>query len=117
MCDVNRIHRHSLLVPYLLWPNEMLTLAFPYINYRDSSFSRLAASLVLAFTPAMSHGVTIAGTGSYLPEKILTNEDLSKFVETSDEWIVTRTGIKERRIAAADESTSHLGSKVIPLPP
>lgn len=59
----------------------------------------------------MSLGVTIAGTGSYLPEKVLTNDDLSKFVETSDEWIVTRTGIKERRIAAEDESTSHLGSK------
>ncbi|MEN8773529.1 MAG: beta-ketoacyl-ACP synthase III [Akkermansiaceae bacterium] len=59
----------------------------------------------------MIHGVTIAGTGSYLPEKILTNDDLSKFVETSDEWIVTRTGIKERRIAAEGESTSHLGSK------
>jgi len=59
----------------------------------------------------MSKGVTIAGTGSYLPEKILTNEDLSKIVDTSDEWIVTRTGIKERRIAADDEFTSHLGSK------
>ncbi|MCX8238521.1 MAG: ketoacyl-ACP synthase III [Akkermansiaceae bacterium] len=59
----------------------------------------------------MSLGVTIAGTGSYLPEKILTNDDLSKFVDTSDEWIVTRTGIKERRIAAEGESTSHLGSK------
>ena len=59
----------------------------------------------------MALGVTIAGTGSYLPEKILTNDDLSKFVETSDEWIVTRTGIKERRIAAEGESTSHLGSK------
>ena len=59
----------------------------------------------------MTHGVTIAGTGSYVPEKVLTNEDLSKFVETSDEWIVTRTGIKERRIAADDEATSHLGSK------
>lgn len=59
----------------------------------------------------MAQGVTIAGTGSYLPEKILTNDDLSKFVETSDEWIVTRTGIKERRIAGEGESTSHLGSK------
>ncbi|MGC6565384.1 MAG: beta-ketoacyl-ACP synthase III [Akkermansiaceae bacterium] len=59
----------------------------------------------------MSKGVTIAGTGSYLPEKILTNKDLSKIVDTSDEWIVTRTGIKERRIAADDEFTSHLGSK------
>jgi len=59
----------------------------------------------------MSHGVTIAGTGSYLPEKILTNHDLSEFVETSDEWIVTRTGIKERRIAAEGENTSHLAAK------
>ena len=59
----------------------------------------------------MAQGVTIAGTGSYLPEKILTNDDLSKFVETSDEWIVTRTGIKERLIAGEGESTSHLGSK------
>lgn len=59
----------------------------------------------------MNQGVTIAGTGSYLPEKILTNEDLSKVVETSDEWIVTRTGIKERRIAAGDEATSDLAAK------
>jgi len=40
----------------------------------------------------------IAGTGSYLPEKVLTNADLSKFVDTSDEWITVRTGIKERRV-------------------
>lgn len=59
----------------------------------------------------MNHGVTIAGTGSYLPQKVLTNEDLSKLVDTSDEWIVTRTGIKERRIAAEGEATSHLGTK------
>ena len=59
----------------------------------------------------MNHGVTIAGTGSYLPKKVLTNEDLSKLVDTSDEWIVTRTGIKERRIAAEGEATSHLGTK------
>lgn len=53
----------------------------------------------------------IIGTGSYLPEKILTNQDLEKMVETSDEWIFTRTGMRERRIAAADEFTSHMGSK------
>ena len=44
--------------------------------------------------------VSIIGTGSYVPEKVLTNEDLSRMVDTSDEWIITRTGIKERRIAA-----------------
>ena len=41
----------------------------------------------------------IAGTGSYLPEKVLTNDDLAKFVETSDEWIAARTGIRERRMS------------------
>ncbi|MEM8548192.1 MAG: beta-ketoacyl-ACP synthase III [Pseudomonadota bacterium] len=50
----------------------------------------------------------IAGTGSYLPEKILTNHDLEKMVDTSDEWIRTRTGIERRRIAADDETTSTL---------
>lgn len=55
--------------------------------------------------------VTIAGTGSYVPEKILTNADLEKIVDTSDEWIFSRTGIKERRIAAADEFTSHMATK------
>lgn len=51
----------------------------------------------------------IIGTGTYLPKKILTNEDLEKLVDTSDEWIYTRTGIKERRIAAADEFPSTMG--------
>ncbi|GAA5481581.1 beta-ketoacyl-ACP synthase III [Haloferula sargassicola] len=55
--------------------------------------------------------VCIAGTGSYVPEKVLTNADLEKMVATSDEWIVTRTGIRERRIAADDEFTSHLAAK------
>ena len=48
----------------------------------------------------------ITGTGSAVPEKILSNQDLEKMVDTNDEWITTRTGIKERRIAAADEYTS-----------
>ena len=55
--------------------------------------------------------VSIIGTGSYVPEKVLTNEDLSRMVETTDEWITTRTGIKERRIAAKDEYTSDMASK------
>jgi len=50
----------------------------------------------------------IAGTGSYLPEKILTNAELEKMVDTTDEWIVTRTGIHERHIAADGEFTSDL---------
>jgi len=54
---------------------------------------------------------SITGVGSYVPAKILTNADLEKMVETSDEWITSRTGIKERRIAAADEFTSDLAAK------
>lgn len=52
----------------------------------------------------------IIGTGSYLPEKILSNADLEKIVETSDEWIFSRTGMKERRIASKEESTSNMGA-------
>ena len=50
----------------------------------------------------------ITGVGSYLPEKIVTNDDLSKFVDTSDEWIVERTGIRQRHQAAEDQPTSNL---------
>jgi len=55
--------------------------------------------------------VIIAGVGSYAPSKVLTNEDLSKMVDTSDEWIYTRSGIRERRIAAPDEACSDLAVK------
>ncbi len=51
----------------------------------------------------------IAGTGSFLPPKILTNDDLSRMVETSDEWIVQRTGIRERHIAGEDETAGTMG--------
>lgn len=51
----------------------------------------------------------IIGIGSYLPERVLTNKDLEKMVDTSDEWIVTRTGVRERRIAKKDEASSDLG--------
>lgn len=52
--------------------------------------------------------VHIAGTGSYLPERVMTNADLEKLVDTSDEWITTRTGIKERRVASAAQASSDL---------
>jgi 3-oxoacyl-[acyl-carrier-protein] synthase-3 len=55
--------------------------------------------------------VSIIGTGSYVPERVLSNADLEKMVDTTDEWIITRTGIKERRIAAKDEHTSDLATK------
>ena len=50
----------------------------------------------------------ILGCGSYLPSQVLTNEDLARMVDTSDDWIVQRTGIHERRIAAPGELTSHM---------
>ena len=53
----------------------------------------------------------VAGTGAYLPEKILTNQDLEKSLDTSDAWITARTGIRERRIAAEGESASTMAAK------
>lgn len=58
-----------------------------------------------------TYSAIIAGTGSFLPEKRLTNDDLSKMVDTNDEWITQRTGIKERRVAGTGEYTSTLASK------
>lgn len=52
--------------------------------------------------------VQIAGWGKYLPERVLSNEEIARMVDTSDEWITARTGIRERRVAAADESTCSL---------
>src|SRR5262245_56371043 len=57
-----------------------------------------------------SYSAIIAGTGSSLPDRRLTNDDLSKMVDTNDEWITQRTGIKERRIAGPDDTTATLGT-------
>ena len=53
----------------------------------------------------------ILGTGSYLPARILTNADLEKLIDTNDQWIVDRTGIRERHIAAEGEFTSDLAAQ------
>ena len=58
----------------------------------------------------MKRQARIIGTGSYLPERVLTNGDLEQMVETSDEWIVSRTGMKERRIAGSQEYSSTMGA-------
>jgi 3-oxoacyl-[acyl-carrier-protein] synthase-3 len=55
--------------------------------------------------------VSIIGTGAYVPEKVLTNKDLESIVETSDDWIFSRTGMRERHIAAADQAASDLGAE------
>lgn len=59
----------------------------------------------------MSKSTTIVGTGSFIPDKVLTNLDLEKMVDTSDEWIITRTGIKERRIVDDEMAASDLALK------
>ena len=59
-------------------------------------------------------GVSVLGTGSFLPARVMTNADIEKFVETTDDWITSRTGIRERRIAAEGEHTSDLGATAPP---
>jgi 3-oxoacyl-[acyl-carrier-protein] synthase-3 len=59
----------------------------------------------------MAGRTKIIGTGSYLPKRILTNKELEKIVETNDEWITTRTGIRSRRIAGAGEETSKMAAQ------
>src|SRR6266536_3994606 len=66
--------------------------------------------------PRARHGFrgrtcSITSVGSYVPDRILTNGDLERMVDTSDEWITSRTGIKQRRIAATDEYTSDMAAK------
>ena len=56
----------------------------------------------------MAPNAVITGWGMYAPSHVMTNDDLAKLVDTSDEWIVSRTGIHERRIAADDENTTSL---------
>ena len=64
--------------------------------------------MMIANVTGNGRKVGITGVGAYVPDKILTNDDLSTMVETSDEWIIERTGIKERRIAAPEQAASDL---------
>jgi 3-oxoacyl-[acyl-carrier-protein] synthase III len=59
-------------------------------------------------TTAVRRGARLSALGTYAPARVLTNDDLSKLVETTDEWIIRRTGIRERRVSAPDEFTSDL---------
>lgn len=65
--------------------------------------------------PGPSKRAKIAGTGAYVPEKILTNGDLEKQIATTDQWIVERTGVRERRIAGKDEAASDLAERAARL--
>src|ERR1700678_3595865 len=62
-------------------------------------------------TGSVRRSASIISTGAYLPSRVLTNAELEKMVDTSDEWIMSRTGIRERRIAAKDEFTSDMGAR------
>src|SRR6185295_19115581 len=82
------------------------------LNSRPIHISSRKSAAIMKRTPRSSlrshkpqRTVSFIGTGSYGPKKVLTNNDLSQSVETDDEWITTRTGIKERRVAADDEYT------------
>src|ERR1043165_5907265 len=77
------------------WPK--LGLSFPSNIRHHTAYILMPCSTV------------IIGTGSYAPARVLTNDDLAKMVDTSDEWIRTRSGIRERRIAAPDEHASDMG--------
>ncbi|MEJ7461732.1 ketoacyl-ACP synthase III, partial [Staphylococcus warneri] len=61
----------------------------------------------------MKSEARITAQGAYVPSKTLTNDDLEDIVDTNDEWIVTRTGIKERRISERSEQTSDLAYKAV----
>jgi len=58
-----------------------------------------------------SRSAQIVGWGSYVPERVVTNDELGRRIDTSDEWIMARTGIRERRFAAPHESTSTMGTR------
>jgi 3-oxoacyl-[acyl-carrier-protein] synthase-3 len=96
----------------------MLLLRLPQVKQArcdDFHFALVAIACEFQCPARMSEAtatidVCIAGTGSYVPERILTNAELSTMVDTSDEWIFSRTGIRERRIAAEGEFTSHMAT-------
>lgn len=60
---------------------------------------------------ACSRGVEVIGVGAHVPDRVMTNDEIATFLDTSDEWIASRTGIRERRIAAEGESTADLGAR------
>ena len=55
----------------------------------------------------------LTGVGTYVPERVLTNAELEEMVDTSDEWIVSRTGIRQRHIAAPDQATTDLAAEAV----
>ena len=81
---------------------------------RQRTHPRGDPSPTMSPRPDSLRGTTITGTGMYVPDRVLTNHDLEKIVDTTDEWIVERTGIRERRIAAPDQASSDLALHRLP---
>src|SRR5207302_9518396 len=79
-------------------------------EYRSESGARPVGQppLTVERQGDVMRGSTITGMGRYVPRRVMTNHELEKIVETTDEWIVSRTGIRERRIAAPEEASSDL---------
>ncbi|MBV9864814.1 MAG: ketoacyl-ACP synthase III [Abitibacteriaceae bacterium] len=83
------------------------------VTQQNITESLADASVTAATGTLLAAGIT--GLGCYLPERVLTNDDLEHFVDTTDEWIVSRTGIRERHIAAPNESTADLAERAARL--
>ncbi len=94
------------MASFMEWLSRYLNVA------RKQAFEVGLTGLPQSHTPAtMKTNVIICGFGHYVPERILTNADLEKIVETSDEWITSRTGIKQRHIVADDQAASDMACK------
>lgn len=78
-------------------------------NLKPLRINKGSGFIQLPMNPPAS-SIVILGTGSYLPERVVTNDDMAELVDTSDEWIQTRTGIRQRRFAAEGEHTSHMAT-------
>src|SRR5688500_4420566 len=89
-------------------PRSVLEPSVPDRLTHERVSARGASRSMETLSPPLLRGAGIYGLGSYVPERCLTNADLERMVETSDEWIMTRTGISERRIVAENEATSDL---------
>src|SRR5438552_11555711 len=96
------------------WPPSLSRASSTSTSLRKSGRSMTSSSKPQLRSPKSrrpTRSVHIVGTGSYVPDRVLTNADLEKMVDTTDEWIFTRSGIKERRIAPDYMCTSDMGAE------
>src|SRR5438067_10509487 len=107
----DRARRWRLKTPFALPPNPSSIRSIRTSSRRSNASMKRTPQPRSPRLHKPKRTVSIIGTGSYVPERVLTNAELEKLVETSDEWIRTRTGISERRIAAENEHTSDMATK------